>query len=94
MCGRKRSSKGNRPFAVFCRAFSDRLVKDLAEIGTVVPEKRGDCLQLDIVAVVVIDVEDDIIQDRVARWIAGGVHYHRINSITAEFARKGMSAEE
>ena len=66
------------PFMVYIgiKAFADRLVKDLAEVGTVVPEKRGDRLQLDIVAVVVIDVEDDVIQDRVARRIAGGVHHH------------------
>ncbi len=47
--------------------FSDLLGEELAEVGAVVSEERRDGLELDIVLVIVVNIVQDVIEDRISR---------------------------
>ncbi len=55
---------------------SHSLAEDLAQVGAVIAEERGDRFQLDIMLEVVVDVEEHIIQYRIPGRAADGVHDH------------------
>lgn len=55
-------------------AFPYALGKDLSQIGTVVTKEGRDGLQLDIFLIMMIDVKEHIVEDRVFGGISQGSH--------------------
>ena len=50
--------------------------KDLAQIGAVIPKKRSDIFQLDIIHIIVFDIMNNIIHYTFAGWITDSTDDH------------------
>ncbi len=58
------------------KAFTNGLIENLSKVGAVIPEKRGDALQFDIILIIMIYVIENIVEHGIPGRVPRGIHNH------------------